>query len=252
MPRSNIAWTAIFSNYFSKHDFNKEPAILTAEMIKNVTHKFKKTSEREVRILAKMDSREEVPKILKDKGLFVLPIKNGKYAITKGEGFVDIPTITSPAVEYSSKLEFPLDTSVVGNSEMQHLDYAYAVSVIRTFIDDPTLVLTIRGRKRTPKFEFNVRKFSLEVEGVQTEVDAGYEGKDKVVLLEAKNSETTNTIIRQLYYPFRKWKLATNKKVLNVFFEKRGSIYSLWQFEFIDPDNYNSIKLVKSARYKIV
>ena len=251
MPRSNTAWTSIFNKYFSKHDFNKEPAILTADMIKDATHKFKTTGEREVRVLAKMDSREESPKILSDNGLFLLPTTNGEYALIRGEGFIDIPEIKTKVIEYNSKLEFPLETATVGDSEMQHLDYAYAVSVIRTFVEDSTLVLTIRGRKYTPHFSFNVGKFELKVHSVQTEVDAGYEGKNQVVLVEAKNSATTNTIIRQLYYPFRQWQSATSKKVLTVFFEKRGNIYSLWQFEFTEPNNYNSIKLVKSARYKI-
>ncbi len=38
-----------------------------------------------------------------------------------------------------------LDTTEIGDSEMQHLDYAYAASLIRTFTEDPSLVLTIRG-----------------------------------------------------------------------------------------------------------
>jgi hypothetical protein len=69
---------------------------------------------------------------------------------------------------------------------MQHLDYAYAASLIRTFTEDPSLVLTIRGRKYTPEFEFYVGKQPIKVSSVQTEVDAGYEGKNQVVLVEAK------------------------------------------------------------------
>lgn len=102
----------------------------------------------------------------------MLPTKNGEYAIIKGEGYIDIPDITSKALKYESKLEFDLDTSKVGNSEMQHLDFAYASSIIRTFTEDDTLVLTIRGRKYTPKFSFYVGNTLIEVESVQTEVDA--------------------------------------------------------------------------------
>ena len=78
---------------------------------------------------------------------FLLPVKNGYYNIIKGEGYVDIPEIKKEVEFYSSKLDFQLDTSKIGDSEMQHLDYAYAASLIRTFMDDPSLVLTIRGRK---------------------------------------------------------------------------------------------------------
>ncbi|WP_371413401.1 DUF6997 domain-containing protein [Microcystis aeruginosa] len=32
----------------------------------------------------------------------------------------------------------------------------------------------------------------------------------------------------------------------------RNAIYYLWKFEFENPDNYNSIKLVDSARFEII
>jgi hypothetical protein len=136
---------------------------------------------------------------------------------------------------------------------MQHLDFDYAASLIRTFMDDPTLVLTIRGRKYTPKFDFYVGKQKIHTESVQTEVDAGYEGKNQVVLIEAKNSSTKNTIIRQLYYPYRQWQEHTKKKVYTLFFEKNhvDSSYSIWRFEFSKLDDYNSIRLAKSGRFII-
>lgn len=146
-----------------------------------------------------------------------------------------------------------LDTSKVDDLEMKHLDYAYAISIIRTFIEDNTLVLTIRGRKYTPKFEFNVGKHHIITQGVQTEVDAGYEGVDKVVLIEAKNNKATNTIIRQLYYPYRQWQEHTKKKVMTCFFERESNNqFHLWLFEFTEKNNYNSIKLVDSKKYKVV
>ena len=89
---------------------------------------------------------------------------------------------------------------------------------------------------------------------MQTEVDAGYEGEDQVVLIEAKNFSTTNVIIRQLFYPFRQWQEQTKKKVITLFFDKiRGeNVYSIWRFEFSDLKDYNSIKLVKSGKFKII
>ena len=248
-------WLTIFKMYeMDKHDFSKSPFILTAEQIKIATLAFKTTGEREVRVLCKQDSREDRPDIFVENNLFILPIKNGTYAIVQGEGYIDIPKITSKIIPYKSKLDFELETSKVGNSEMQHLDFAYASSLIRTFLDDQSLVLTIRGRKYTPKFNFIAGKFKqrITVESVQTEVDAGYEGKEQIVLIEAKNSETKNIIIRQLYYPFRQWQAHSKKQVKVLFFEKRQDVYSLWVFEFSNINNYNSIKLVKSVRYKMV
>ncbi|GMO62926.1 MAG: hypothetical protein Ta2A_09850 [Treponemataceae bacterium] len=248
-------WQAIFDAYeIQKHDFSQNPFVLSAEQIKQATAHFTTTGEREVRVLCKQDTREDRPEVFVKNNLFLLPTKNGAYAILQGEGYVDIPEITSPAQIYKSKLDFELETSKIGNSEMQHLDFAYASSLIRSFLNDTTLVLTIRGRKYTPRFEFSAGFFNQHIiaESVQTEVDAGYEGKNQVVLIEAKNSETRNTIIRQLYYPYRQWQTHTAKNIRVLFFEKRQDIYSLWVFEFTDQNNYNSIRLLNSARYEII
>ena len=246
-------WQSIFDQYkIDQHDFDKSPYIIKAEQIKVATASFKTTNQREVRVLCKQDSREDRPQIFINNNLFILPIRNGVYAILKGEGYVDIPEIQSGITHYKSKLDFTLDTSIVGNSEMQHLDFAYASSLIRSFLNDESLVLTIRGRKYTPKFELIVGHHKIMVESVQTEVDAGYEGRKQVVLIEAKNSASKNTIIRQLYYPFRQWRLHTQKKVKILFFEKQDRYYSLFEFEFTDKINYNSIALIKSEKFEIV
>jgi len=250
---NSISWKKIFDDYkILEHDFNVSPFYLDADHIKHACQDFKKTAEKEVRILCKQDSRSDRPEIFTQNNLFLLPVKNGFYCIVKGEGYIDIPPITSSPKEYISQLDFKLDTSEIGDSEMQHLDFAYASSLIRTFMEDSSLLMTIRGRKYTPPFSFKVGCQLIKTESVQTEIDAGYEGRDKIVLVEAKNSKTNNTIIRQLFYPFKQWKVITNKEVFLLFFEKRGSMYYIWQYGFMDENNYNSIYLIKSERYKII
>lgn len=254
---SNKAWNKIFSDYkINNHDFNKGPFELTAGQIKKACQMFTETVDKEPRILCKQDTRSDRPDVFIKNEVFILPKKNGSYYILKGEGYVDIPDITTPIQNYSSKLDFKLESSMIGDSEMQFLDFAYANSLIRTFMNDSSLVLTIRGRKYTPHFSFKVGTNTLETESVQTEVDAGYEGKNSIVLIEAKNFSTTNVIIRQLYYPFRQRSQNTSKKVYPVFFEKRvinnENIFYIWQFEFTNIEDYNSIKLVKSGRYRII
>jgi hypothetical protein len=249
---SNESWEKIFEDYdIISHDFDKEPFHLSSSQIKKSCQDFKKVAQKEVRILCKQDSRSDRPDIFIKNDLFLLPVKNGYYVIVKGEGYVDIADIDTPLKTYNSKLDFKLETSEVGNSEMQHLDFAYASSLIRTFMNDESLVLTIRGRKYTPEFSFNVGNQLIKTKSVQTEVDAGFEGRKNVALIEAKNSKTTNTIIRQLFYPYKQWKLRTQKNVFLLFFEKRKDIFYIWQYGFTDENNYNSIKLIKSDRYLI-
>ena len=248
------SWQAIFDRYeIANHDFDAAPFPISAGQIKLACQHFTKTGEKEVRILCKQDTRESRPQVFRDKGLFLLPVRNGAYVIVKGEGYIDVPEITSPLQDYQSAFPFELETSGVGNSEMQYLDRAYALSLVRHFMDDNSLVLTIRGRKYTPRFDFVANGFPIRVGGVQTEVDGGYEGREQVVLVEAKGGDASNTIIRQLYYPFRKWQNHTAKPVSTLFFQRTGNDeYHIWQFGFDDPNDYNSIRLLKSGRYRIV
>ena len=253
IPSKDKPWEKIFNDYnLHEHDFDDTPVKITAPQIKVACQDFKKTAEKEVRVLCYQATRETRPQVFIERGLFLLPVKNGEYYIVKGEGYIDIPEVKNETEVYSSKLDFNLDTSQIGDSEMQHLDFAYASSLIRTFMKDDSLVLTIRGRKYTPKFKFRVGKHELNIQSVQTEVDAGYEGRNQVALIEGKNSKMKNTIIRQLYYPFRQWQNHTQKRVIPLFFEKLDDTYLFWKFEFGDIQDYNSIQLVKSAKYRIV
>ena len=251
-PSKDHPWEKIFSEYgIHNHDFNLQPFTINAQQIKSACQDFTKTAEKEVRILCYQANRKDKPQVFLDRGVFLLPIKNGEYKIVKGEGYTDIPEISSPPIEFKSSLDFPLVSSLVGSSEMQHLDYAHATGLIEHFVGEGKLVLTIRGRKYTPEFEFTVGKHHITQKGVQTEVDAGFEGKEVVVLIEAKNQKMDNIIIRQLYYPYRKWGIDTQKTVIPLFFEKRENEYMMWKYEFADEYDYNSLRLVKSEKYTI-
>jgi len=254
MSMKNFYWEKIYNDFdLQFHDFKLSPYYISLKEMKHACLNTTNAKNKKLRITS-LYSREDRPDIFKEHNLFLLPTKNGHYCIIQGEGYVDLPKIEDETLLYTSKLDFKLTTSEVGDSEMQHLDFAYASSLIRTFTDDPSLVLTIRGRKYTPEFDFIVGQHHVKTSSVQTEVDAGYEGKDQVVLVEAKNNNTTNFIIRQLYYPFRQWQIKSGKKVTTLFFEKskKENVFSLWQFCFNDPEIYNSIELVKSKKYKII
>ncbi|WP_416828327.1 type II restriction enzyme [Helicobacter ganmani] len=144
MSKNSASWEKIFTDLdILKHDFNNAPFVISAEQIKQCVKDFSKTSQKEVRILCKQDSKEERPQIFIDNELFILPIKNGGYILCKGDGYIDIPNINTESIIYKSKLNFELKSANVGDSEMQHLDFAYASSLIRTFLNDESLVLSI-------------------------------------------------------------------------------------------------------------
>ena len=249
---NDVGWPKIFKDYrIHEHDFSSGPFPINAKQIKNSCQNFKKTSEKEVRLLCYQAKRNERPDVFIQKNLFLLPVKNGYYHIFQGEGYIDIPEITSPVIPFNAQFPIELETPFIGDSEMQHLDYAHFIGLTEHFVGEGDLYLTVRGRKRTPEIKFYVKGHEVNIQGVQTEVDAGYEGQDVVVLIEGKNIKMDNVIARQLYYPYRKWSQETTKRVIPLFFEKRGEEYMFWRYEFVNPEEYTSAKLVHSARYKI-
>lgn len=215
----------------------------------------KKETGMEPRLMAKFDTREDLPPIFRENGMFLLPVSNGEYVIIRGEGFHDPETCDKPVEDFTCELPFELKSSEYGSSEMQYVDYAFNSGLISHFTGIETLYPTIRGRKRSKDFSFRVEGTEmLEVSSVQVEIDSGYEGENEIIIMEAKVGAPTSFNIRQLYYPYRSWgEIIPDKKIRPIFFtyDPIERIYSLYEYRFIDKENYNSITPVAAGRYRI-
>jgi hypothetical protein len=202
--------------------------------------------------MAKMDSSADLPPIFKKHGYFLLPVKNGRYAIVRGDGFHQLEG-TSDITNHISRIKFPLTTAGRGSSEMQYLDYSFNSGALEAVLGKQPLYQSIRGREYSKEFRFSVNKTLLEVSSVQLEVDSGLEGEDCLVLIEAKIDTPDDFIIRQLFYPYNHFKVVSpNKTIIPVFFtyEPATKTYNFWVYEIPDASNYNSLRLreVKSIR----
>ena len=253
---SNEIWEVIVKKTgISKHNFATGPFYVTHAEIKKITSTINAPNNRkEIRILGYQATREQRPQYFIDNNLFLLPASNKGWVVIKGEGYIDIPEINTAPVEVKSKLDFEIESFSVGISEMQYLDFAFVHGITQQFLEDESIELTVRGRKRTPHFNYFVNGVEVKCEGVQTEVDAGYEGVNSLTLVEAKNSKIKNEIIRQLYFPYRKWLMDIKKPIRNVFFqfEEDSKTLSFWEYGFKDYLTYDSIYLIKSEKYQII
>jgi hypothetical protein len=70
-------------------------------------------------------------------------------------------------------------------------------------------------------------------------------------LFEAKRDLSDDFLVRQLYYPFRVWSDRVTKTVKPVFLIFSNGMFNLYQYQFEDPQNYNSLILVKQRNYVI-
>jgi hypothetical protein len=207
----------------------------------------------EPRLMMKFDHSGQLPPALKDGGKFILPLKNGLYAILRGTGYHQ-PEPCPAVVNYARQTSFHLGTSEAGVSEMQHLDLAFNTGLLSEFLGETVLYPTIRGRKRSPAFSFKVDEHELQVDGVQVEIDGGYEGRDCVVVVEAKIGECDDFHLRQIYYPFRFWLKHSSKRVRPVFFtfDPASGVYRFREYLFAPPELYQPPRLVKAAAYRLV
>jgi hypothetical protein len=242
------AWEKIVAD---RVDTRRDLAVVTKADIESVTGN-------ELRLMAKMDSSTDVPAALRRHGYFLLPIKNGEYLLVRGNGFHALENLPEPPTVYRPQLDFDLMTLNVGDSEMQHLDYCYNIGLFEKFAGVTGLRQTIRGRKRMPAIEFSAGNLGpIRVQsGVQVEVDSGCEGRDDIVLIEGKSGQPTDFIVRQLFYPYRKWRHEIPQKQIRPWFfcshEVAGRrLYRFWEYFFADDAQYQSLGLRRGEAFFI-
>ena len=242
-------WEEIFNDYNILEKIEESGCFkITADQIR----KYK-----EPRLMAKFDFFKQLPNIFKVNGLGILPIKNGEYVIGKFNLFERLVNTNYEELDVK-KVKLPdfIETIDPDNiySESNALNVASLSGMLNDAFKDK-LYETIQGKMRTNTFDFNIFseniKNKIEVNGVAIEIDGGYESKNKVVLVEAKNYMPDDFIIRQLYYPYRHWKDKVNKDIIPVFFVYDNGIYNMFIYSFQDYSNYNSIKLKSIKRYML-
>jgi hypothetical protein len=239
-------WEKIFE--VKGFDLARDSHFITADEIKAITGA-------EPRVMAKIDAAADLPDVFRRNGYFILPVKNGRYAIVRGEGFHPLEPVGTPAEKHVSRVRFHLTTAARGAGEMQYLDYSFYSGAIEKIIGKSPLYQSIRGREYSRAFQFRVNRTPLRAASVQFEVDSGLEGKDSIVLIEAKIKTPVDFIVRQLFYPFRHFSLVSpDKQIIPVFFtyEPADMVYHFWIYEFTDPSDYNSIRLKEARSLKIL
>lgn len=255
MGKNDEAWQNVFNNLNLLERINSNGFVyVTADELKENSG-----SHREPRLMAKQDTQSSRPTIFKKHNLSIFPVDNGRYIIFKDDtqqsyysygASLDSTLIT----EYVPRAEIQnfktLQLSSI-SSESQAIDYAYLVSLLKTFTNESDLFLTIRGRLRSTKFDFRLPgcDHRVDVSGVQIEVDAGFESQDKIYVLEAKIGKRDDFHIRQLYYPYRDWSIRTDKEVIPIFFIYTNGVFYLTEFRF--GDKFGELEVVRSQGFVV-
>lgn len=247
MGQNDIAWEILFDKYNILNEIKKHGEfIISAKQIKEF---------REPRLMTKFDHKINLPKIFFKNKLAILPITRGDYIISSFNAYKefgvqndDFQRITIP-----SHIQSLIPKFIV--SEAIALNCANACGILNDFLEDEEIIPTVNGRMGSGSFAFNIDILNgtknIKVKNSQIEIDAAYEGVNYLSLIEAKKDLSEDFLVRQLYYPFRVWKDRVTKKVKNIFMIFSNGMFNLYQYEFRDPLNYNSLYLVKQKNYLI-
>lgn len=247
MGLNDAAWENLFDKYHILDEIAQNGKfVISASQIKEF---------REPRLMTKFDHKINLPGIFASNNLSILPITRDEYIISSfsayeefSESSPDVQRISIPPHIQSLSPQFLVSETIA-------LNCASACGILNDFLEDDGLIPTVSGRMSSGNFEFGINTSSsvqnVSVCNSQIEIDAAYEGIHYLSLFEAKRDLSDDFLIRQLYYPFRVWNERVTKMVKPIFLIFSNGMFNLYQYQFDDPRNYNSLRLVKQKNYVI-
>lgn len=247
MGLNDAAWESLFDKYHILAEIERNGQfVISANQIKEF---------REPRLMTKFDHKINLPNIFVANNLSILPIARGDYVISSFSAYKefdepsqDVQRISIPAHIQSLMPQFLVSEAIA-------LNCANACGILNDFLEDDELVPTVSGRMSSGSFEFGINTAfgtkNITVSNSQIEIDAAYEGIHYLSLFEAKRDLSDDFLVRQLYYPFRVWSERVTKTVKPVFLIFSNGMFNLYQYQFEDPQNYNSLIIVKQRNYVI-
>lgn len=245
--KNDEAWEALFEKHSILERIDEEGSFHISSSDINTV--------REARLMTKFDSSDQLPDIFYENKISILPVSRGKYVLSNFHTFHEFTTNKPEIinVNYPEHLQ-SVDTDI--SSESMALNFAYVTGITSDFLQDDEILPTVNGRMSSKKFDFDIHSpvsgvMQLSVNNSQIEIDGGYEGITSLSLFEVKNSISEDFIVRQLYYPYRLWSNKIEKEVRPIFLTYSNGVFHFREYAFSEPSLYNSLGLVKEAKYVI-
>ncbi|MCL2082214.1 MAG: transcriptional regulator [Oscillospiraceae bacterium] len=242
------AWERLFDKYNIISQVDTEGSFRISSTQINEFH--------EARLMAKFDQSAQLPNIFRANQLSILPVTRGDYLIGS---FVTHEKINyCPSVRSKPVTDPQLETLNKENlySEAAALFFAYNSGIIADVMGSNKINFTVNGRMGSGNFSFAIKNrlnpqvsVEVDVKNSQIEIDAGFESPEAFVICEAKNQASEEILIRQLYYPYRRWCDKITKPIIPMFLAFSNDIFHVFTYEFTDKHNYNSLTLKDYREY---
>jgi len=250
MGKYDEAWSRIIAGT------SAEEALAGPGYLQLTADTLKEFGRQEPRLLVKWDTLADRPKPIARLEASILPLRNGLYLLFKDPGaraYFHFEGKTPPARPFPSQRDLSVFDSYPGAalSESQALDFAFLAGVFQDFTGDPDLRLTLRGRLFSGRFSLALPHFPspIDVDRVQVEIDAGFEGRDCLLLVEAKRGSREHVLIRQLWYPYLIWRARTRKRIHPVFFTYRNGQVLLTELGF--TERFGEVTQLRQRAYAL-
>lgn len=246
-------WEILFDKYNIENEIEKNGLFyITADQIREV---------KEPRLMTKFDTKESLPKVFGNK-IAILPVTRGKYVLGEFNLYQDLPEMVSDITQMTSaKIPDYYETIDINDirSEANAINIMGIAGILDDFLCEEGMVQTVSGRMSSGNFDFCVNGFkagngntkNIHVQNSQIEIDGGFENHNVFSLIEGKNVVHNNFLIRQLYYPMRLWNSKIKKPIRTIFMVYSNNIFRLLEYEFMDINSYNSLKLVQERNYSL-
>ena len=205
-----------------------------------------------------MYKRQALPPVLKKYNLNILPDSRSSYVLGDFLLYKEIPELQEEVFNMDY-VEIP-DYETIDINNISSEAVAINVLVISGILDDflgiDGTVQTFSGRMGTGEFDFVVdtirgNKQKVFVKNAQCEIDGGFENEHEVVIMEAKNVLNEEFHIRQLYFPYRLWRKKVTKPIRLIFSIYSNMIFRLFEYRFVEINDYSSIELIKTKNYSL-
>ena len=247
---ANDAWKALLEKYHILEEIDRNGCFyIKASQIKEF---------REPRLMAKWDSTDALPEVLRKNKINILPDSRSSYVLSDFLLYEKIPELHEHVTQMDHVVIPEFESIDVNNisSEANAINVLMLSGILDDFLGTDGNVATFHGRMGTGTFSFEVDTFRgikrrVEVNNAQCEIDGGFENSTSVVIMEAKNVVHEDFHVRQLYFPYRLWKTKVKKPIRLVFSVYSNMIYRMFEYRFVNPQDYSSIELVKCKNYSL-
>ena len=209
--------------------------------------------------VTKLDNTNSLPDEIKDEGYCVVHLGDGQHRFMQ---VLDVWFHTFEEIEQSEKHPWDYTPSLLNHtdtSESNIISLVYNQLIIQDFLyGDKTEKPKIYMPRRTKiTATYQVHSDRIEATKLQMEMDATFEHRGVITVLEGKNGFPDNFAVYQLFHPFLDYQKVSGVQQVQCCYllkeknDEQSYSVRLYLYTFSDNNDIGSIELIKKSQYDL-